>query len=143
MSVIVWDGKTLAADRMSVSANLKRTTTKIWRHKDMLIGGAGTAVAIQAMVEWITHHKCDREKFPKLENEDVTIWVINRNGTQAKFEDSPFPLTYHDEKWADGSGRDFAYGALEMGADAVRAVEVASKYDAFCGHGVDAVSFED
>lgn len=143
MSVIVWDGKTLAADRMVVSGNLKRSTTKIWRRGDMLIAGAGTAVGIQAMLEWI-EDGCDKEKFPKLrDGEDVSVWVVNRSGAMAKFEDSPYPLTYMDDTWADGSGRDFAYGALAMGADAAKAVEVASHFDAFCGHGVDALSFED
>lgn len=109
----------------------------------MLIAGAGIAHNIQAMLEWVTEFDCDKEKFPKLDEDDVILWVVNKNGTMAKFENSPYPITYHDEKWADGSGRDFAYGAMAMGANAARAVEVASQYDAFCGHGVESVSFED
>lgn len=42
-----------------------------------------------------------------------------------------------------GEGRDFAYGALEMGANAIKAVEVASKYCISCGMGIDVLSFEE
>lgn len=143
MSVIVWDGKTLAADRLAVNGNLKRKTSKIWRHGDMLIAGAGSAAGIQAMLEWVTAG-AERDKFPKLrDGDDVCLWVVNKNGSMAKWEDSPFPITYHESQWADGSGRDFAYGALAMGADAVKAVEVACEYDAYCGGGVETVSFAD
>ncbi len=144
MSVIVWDGKTLAADRMAVNGNLKRTCKKIYRHGDLLIGGAGTYSSIQALTAWVVEHKADIEKFPKIgDDADVVLWVVNRNGTMAKYESGPWPMFYEEETWADGSGRDFAYGALAMGADAVKAVEVASTYDAFCGRGCDALSFDD
>lgn len=38
--------------------------------------------------------------------------------------------------------RDYAYGALAMGADAVRAVEVACEYDNGCGMGIDVLTIE-
>lgn len=143
MSVIVWDGTTLAADMLAVNGNLKRKMTKVWRKGDMLIAGAGSAAGIQAMLEWVTSG-ASKETFPKLrETDDVCLWVVNKNGAVAKWEDSPYPLVYHDEQWADGSGRDFAYGALAMGADAVKAVEIACQYDAYCGAGVESVSFDD
>lgn len=146
MSVVVWDGKVLAADRQATASNLIRTTTKIWRSGDTMIAGAGNATAIQAMKDWILNLECDPEQFPKLReygHDDVTIWVINRNGTLLRFEETPWPLHYHDQTFAEGSGRDFAYGALAMGADAVTAVKVASDYDVFCGRGVDVLSFDD
>ena len=145
MSVIVWDGTKLAADRQATSGNLARTTTKIFRHGDILFGGAGTHTALEALREWVLDG-CKKDKFPKLPDLDNNVphlWVINRNGTVLKFEDSPYPIAYHDKTFAEGSGRDFAYGALEMGADAVRAVEVAIKFDVHCGGGVDVLSFDD
>jgi hypothetical protein len=142
MSVIVWDGKNLAADTLAVNGNLKRRTSKVWRKGDMLIGGAGTASGLAAMVDWVTNQECAPDKFPKLrEHEDVCLWVVNKNGNMAKFEDSPHPIVYHDKTWADGSGRDFAYGAMAMGADARKAVEVACLYDAYCGGEVEVVNF--
>lgn len=144
MSVIVWDGKTLAADRQATSGNLARTTTKIFRHGDLLFGGAGTHTALEALREWVMGG-CDKTKFPTMPvdgNNIPHLWVINRNGHIAKFEDSPYPITYADKVFAEGSGRDFAYGAMAMGADAVRAVEIANQYDVHCGGGVDVLTFD-
>jgi len=133
----------LAADRRSVSGTLQRSMTKIFRHGDMLIGGAGTWTTLEAMRAWVMGG-CVFGEFPKLPKDSDTVpslWVINRNGTILKFEDSPWPLRYDDPVFADGSGREFAYGAMAMGADARRAVEIACKYDIYCGGGIDVLSF--
>lgn len=144
MSVIVWDGKTLAADKQASSGNLIRTQTKIFRHGDLLIGGAGTTTSVEALRNWVLGG-CDPEKFPKLPTDagHTDLWVINRNGVIRKFEDSPFPVSYDDKVFAEGSGRDFAYGAMAMGADAVTAVKVAIRYDKHCGGGIDVLTFDD
>lgn len=143
MSVIVWDGKTLAADRRATNSNLSRTTSKITKHGDLLIGSTGTYSSSQAITNWVIEG-CILEKFPSSwVHEDTNVWVINRNGTVAKFEDSPFPVMYRDKVFAEGSGRDLAYGALAMGADAVKAVEVACVYDIYCGGGIDTLSFDE
>ena len=145
MSIIVWDGKTLAADRQWTSVNLIRTTTKIWRHGDILMGGAGVLTDVEALRNWVMAG-LDPTKFPTLKCDNGNVpqfWVINRSGAVAKFEDAPYPLTLHDPFFAEGSGRDFAYGALAMGADAVRAVEIACQYDTTCGGGVDVLTFDD
>lgn len=145
MTIICWDGVTLAADRLAVSGTLGRTMTKIFRHGDMIFGGAGVLTTLEAMRAWVIGG-CVFGEFPKLPKDDpdrqvTSFWVINRNGTIVKFEDSPYPLRYNDPFFADGSGRDFAYAALEMGADARRAVEIACKYDIYCGGGIDVLSF--
>lgn len=143
MSVIVWDGRQLAADRQATSGNLIRYSTKIFREGDMLFGGAGTQTALGALRDWVLGG-CKKDAFPAIPCSDGNVphlWVINRNGTILKFEDSPYPIQYTDKIFAEGSGRDFAYGAMEMGADAVRAVEVAIKFDVHCGGGVDVLTF--
>lgn len=143
MSVVVWDGTTLAADRQATNSNLRRTMTKISRHGDVLIAGTGTQTSTQAVRSWILDG-AHPEKFPHAETDDNTaVWVINRNGTIVKFENSPFGITYLDTVFAEGSGRDFALGAMSMGADAVTAVKVACMYDIYCGGGIDTLSFDD
>lgn len=143
MSVVVWDGTTLAADRQATNSNLRRTMTKISRHGDVLIAGTGTQTSTQAVREWILEG-AHPDKFPHPETDDNTaVWVINRNGTIVKFENSPFGIRYLDKVFAEGSGRDFALGAMSMGADAVAAVEVACMYDIYCGGGIDTLSFDD
>jgi hypothetical protein len=41
MTVIVWDGKTLAADKQATQADLKRKVTKIHRLRGHLVGVSG------------------------------------------------------------------------------------------------------
>jgi ATP-dependent HslUV protease subunit HslV len=146
MSIIVWDGKTLAADSQATNENLGYgKMSKIWRHGDVLLAGVGQSQALLAIRNWI---ECGAEPstFPKEymdRTERTCMWVINRNGTIARIEDGPFLLQRHDKMFADGSGRDFAYGAMEMGADAEAAVRVACKFDIYCGGGIDTLTFDD
>jgi 20S proteasome alpha/beta subunit len=143
VSTVVWDGKTLASDRQATNGNLSRTMTKIYKHGDILIAMTGIQTSGQAVVNWVLDG-CEPDKFPKdWVHPDSQVWVINRNGTVAKFEDAPFPLVSRDKFFAEGSGRDFAYGALEMGADAVTAVKVACVYDIYSGGGIDTLSFDE
>lgn len=143
MSVVVWDGKTLAADRQATNGNLRRTMTKITRHGDVLTAGTGTQTSTQAMREWVLAG-ANPSSFPTEHvDEHTNLWVINRNGTIVKFENAPFGLVYHEKVFAEGSGRDFALGALFMGADAVKAVEAACVYDIYCGGGIDTLSFDE
>jgi ATP-dependent protease HslVU (ClpYQ) peptidase subunit len=145
MTIIVWDGATLAADRRAVSGTLKRSMTKIFRHGDILFGGAGVWTTLEAMRSWVMGG-CVFGEFPTLPKDDrdrevTSLWVVNRNGTILKFEDSPYPIRYNDPIFADGSGREFAYGAMAMGANALEAVQIACQYDIYCGGGVDTLSF--
>lgn len=41
MTVICWDGKTLAADKRATSVGLARTVTKVQRHGDVLLAMTG------------------------------------------------------------------------------------------------------
>ena len=41
-----------------------------------------------------------------------------------------------------GDGQEVAMGALAMGADAIKAVEITSKYCDSCGCGIDAYNLE-
>jgi hypothetical protein len=54
-----------------------------------------------------------------------------------RYEQDCLPYEIEDKKYAIGSGRDFAIGAMEMGASAEEAVLVASKYEVSCGNSVD------
>jgi ATP-dependent protease HslVU (ClpYQ) peptidase subunit len=145
MSVVVWDGKTLAADKQMSNGNLRRTGRKIWKHKDTLIGGTGNAVPIQALLNWYMGG-CVVADFPEMcksEDMSASLIVVTRDGIVRRFENGPYPIEYEDPLYADGSGRDFAYGAMKMGADARQAVEVACEFDVHCGRGVDSETFDE
>lgn len=146
MSIIVWDGTTLAADKQVTNINLKRSSaTKIIRiNDDILVAGVGQHQTVMALIEWV-RWGMPVAKFPKEftdKSESTTLWIINRNKTIGRIEDGPFLIMQDTHRFADGSGRDFAYGAMEMGADAVEAVEIACKYDIYCGGGIDRLTFD-
>lgn len=146
MSIIVWDGKTLAADKQTTNVNLKRpATTKIFRNGDILFAGVGQHQCVRALMEWV-EWGMPPASFPKdyMDSSGSTaLWIINRNGTIGRVEDGPFVIKQEQPYFADGSGRDFAYGAMAMGADAVKAVEIACQHDIYCGGGIDTLTFDD
>lgn len=139
MTVIAWDGKTLAADKLAVNNGLARTVTKIFRLSNgSLFGGCGDFSFCLAMREWV-EKGCDPNTFPK-DQADKDDWqpcvVIDRNGLRL-YERTPFPITFEDTFYACGSGRDFAHTAMHLGKTAAEAVALACLFDTGCGNGVD------
>lgn len=55
MTIICWDGKTLAADRRACNGTMFRTTTKIYRANGCLVGFSGDLAFGLQMVEWIAN----------------------------------------------------------------------------------------
>ena len=142
MSVVVWDGKTLAADRMGVCAGLGVTTSKMSVRLGTVLAWTGDSDRGRALAEWFWNGE-DKAAWPKFQD-DKERWtrLIVATAIRCKvYEQEPYALVVHDPFAAWGSGRDFAYGALEMGADARRAVEVTCKHSIECGMGVEAYDF--
>lgn len=141
MTVIVWDGKTLAADRQANCCDMPRLTRKMRRAKDgSLLAWTGVESIGLILAEWYDNG-CYKSEWPHAQTTDrwARLIVISSVGV-IEYEQDPIPFTIQEPKMAWGSGRDFAMGALEMGADAVRAVEIASKYNNLCGFGVDTLT---
>jgi ATP-dependent protease HslVU (ClpYQ) peptidase subunit len=145
MTVIVWDGKTLAADKQATNSGLKMTVTKIKRINEDLFGVTGDFDLAQSTLKWFADG-ADPEKFPKHQETDdkwVGLVRITPDKRILKYERSPFPMDYTQMgKMAWGSGRDYALAAMAMGADAVKAVEVACQFESTCGLGVDFLTHE-
>lgn len=136
MTVIAWDGHTLAADKCSVDNGTKRTTTKIYRAPDgSLYGAAGDSAIGERLFVWYLNG-CDPDNYPDKDSM-CSFLVITKTGRMAIYDGGPYPDYYEDDFIAVGSGRAFAIGAMSMGADARRAVEIASEWDECCGKGVD------
>lgn len=145
MTIIVWDGTTLAADKQATNSGLKRKVTKIHKINGCLIGFSGDFDYAQTMRKWF-ENGADVEKFPKHQEDDnkwVGVLVITPERKIFKYERSPIPMDFTEGgAMCIGSGRDFAFGAMAMGADAVKAVQIASAYEASCGMGIDVLTFE-
>ena len=144
MSVIAWDGKTLAADKRACLWTLIATTTKIFKACGALVAYSGDACFGEEMLAWFKDGS-DPLKFPPLQR-DKDDWsgllVVWDSGEIWKYERSPYPLKFPKQLFAIGSGRDFALAAMYLGKTAEEAVEVACVFDSGCGNGVDILTHE-
>lgn len=142
MTVVAWDGKTLAADKRATSGGYGITTTKIFRVHGNLIGMAGPGDVCRRMLEWA---RCgfDPSTFPaEAKDADCDMLVIDKDGVAACFGSGPYPLRIEDKFVALGCGRDFALAAMHLGRTAVQAVELACAMDIHCGNGIDSLELE-
>lgn len=152
MTVVAWDGRTLAADRrMTDGAGLIRAVRKIhaWTEHDQgLARPAGLAITGDAavgseMLEWLKAGAVP-EAWPEAAREDeATLIVVLRNegrpATIRQYTRGPYPMTVLDEISAWGSGRDFALAGMSLGLNAAKAVELACRFDCYSGGGVDLI----
>lgn len=144
MTVIVWDGKTLAADKQATYGDIRRTVTKIRKIRGHLCGASGDWDRAQEMFDWF-EKGADPEKAPQFmrtADDWVGFIVITPDGRCLKYERSPYPMDFTESVEEDGfyvmgSGRDIAIGALAWNAPAEEAVKVASIHCSSCGMGVD------
>jgi hypothetical protein len=141
MTVIAWDGKTLAADKLSMRDGLRATVTKIhWVYGD-LVGFAGEAVFGLQMVQWIREGSKPVD-FPASQRGDdwVPIIVITKDRRILVYERTPYPLRIEEPFYAIGSGRELATMAMKCGKGAEEAVLLTNELTAYCGNGVDTLT---
>jgi hypothetical protein len=142
MTTIVWDGKTLAADRQCTWDDLKSVVNKLDEIQGFLFGCAGKYAYAQNMIEWY-RAGANPDDFPETnKGEDgVDMLVITPDREIFVYGESPYPMVFtQSEKIAIGTGKGIAYGAMAMGATAVQAVRIASKYDVNTGMGIDTLT---
>ena len=143
MSVLAWDGKTLAADKRASYGSLILTTTKIFRLCGCLCGYTGDADTGGEVLDWFRLGALPSD-FPARQRESdrfATLVVVQTGGAVVKYERTPFPVRLEDRLIASGSGRDFALMAMRLGKTASEAVELTMEFDSGCGNGVDALTF--
>lgn len=144
MTTIVWDGVSMAADRMSVSGCTGNSRiTKIRKIRGFLVGFSGSAYIGLSLLDWFGSG-ADKESYPgNDEGEDSgSLLVITPDRKIIVYEGRGVPIEFNHSMHAIGSGSEFALGALAMGATAERAVEVASMLDVYSGGGVDVLRLE-
>lgn len=143
MTVIAWDGRSMAADKRAVCAGVHCTTTKL-RHlpSGEVLGWTGDQDAGEILAKWYADG-ADEAKFPDFQK-DKDDWcrLIVADASGARFyERRPVSVRVEDRFYAWGSGRDFALAAMQCGKTAREAVEIAGLFDTGCGNGVDEVVF--
>ncbi len=142
MTVIAWDGNTLAADKRANLGTLKCKTTKIFTVGAELTAFSGDAAAGRQMLAWYKDGAVPAD-FPETQRNPkdlpCRLYVFDQHSIRC-YEDTPYPIVYEDEIFAGGSGRDFAIAAMHLGKTAKEAVEIASLYSPDCGDGVDTLT---
>lgn len=138
MSVVCWDGKTLAADRQATDQGIRVPTAKILRlPTGEVVAWVGGCENGMSVCQWYSEG-ANPKHWPKCqEGDNFARFIVMRNGKLWEYEQLPIaqPVMSHPAAW--GSGRDLSLGAMAMGADAVKAVEVAAQYSTSVGMGVD------
>ena len=138
MTVVAYDGHSLAADKQSVCGGRCSTTTKIRRiSTGEVLAITGMQAMGEMLVQWY-ESGADPTAWPIPDNDEndcVRLIVADKGG--CKFYEHAMPIAVEDAFGAWGSGADFAVMALHLGKTAREAVELASIYSVGCGNGVD------
>lgn len=143
MTVVAWDGVTLAADKRFCQGSTIGTCTKAFKVRGHLVAFSGSATAAAQLLEWFAEG-ADPERFLDVpDGQETDMIVITPDRKILLYEDSPFPMLCEDKQHAIGSGANFAAAAMYCGENAVKAVEVACALDAGCGNGITVLTLED
>lgn len=145
MTVIVWDGVSIASDKMVCNGSTAQAVTKIFRIGSELMGLTGNLSIGMEMIEWY-REGAQPEKYPtsnRTEDKGCSLIVIKGPRNVWKYESSPYPFLFEAKYCAFGSGDQVALGALYMGATAAEAVQAAIIYESNCGCGIDELKFEE
>ncbi len=135
MTIIAYDGETLCVDGAAVQQGIKHELTKSWQFGTEVITGEGDYTQIAAMRAWY-EAGADPDKFPATQRVGMPwcqLIVVGPKGLR-RYEKSPVPVDHGHNRCAFGVGKDFAYGALAVGATAELAVYAASQFVPDCGH---------
>lgn len=147
MTTIAWDGVTLAADRCSWSGCVRRKTRKVFRIKAKdgavcLVAFCGSQAFAVAIMGWMAgkQEKPNCADFGLAPDDSCAVVIDSARrvwtlGNRLQY------CRMNEQIFASGGGQEFAWGALEAGATAKRAVEIAIKRSDYAGFGVDCVGF--
>lgn len=143
MTVIAWDGKMLAADKLACNGSLSICVTKIRRCQNMLVGVSGDFSLGVELFEWVEAGRVPAQwPLTQRATDDGCGLLVIEEGRILKYERSPFPIICEEPFFAIGSGREMAIACMYLGHSAEKAVQVASALLNDCGKGVDVLRFE-
>lgn len=146
MTVIAWDGVTLAADKKRTLYRTPMPAVKIFRARRLrkngepdgpgylLYGCSGDSYDCIAFQAWV--HGGPKPVLTSIMvmaiDEARRVWVAEEKLIWAQI-----PL----KKFAIGSGADYALGAMLAGASAAKAVRITAEVDNSTGMGVNTLKF--
>jgi len=139
MTVIAWDGKTLAADKRSGSSwGAHDTVTKISRHAGQLLATSGKGAVALELRAWY-EAGAEPDKFPAAaRTEDGgNLVVITDDRRILQFGTGPYPSEMAGPFYVIGAGGDIALAAMHCSRTAAEAVALAIELNSTCGNGID------
>ena len=138
MSVVAWDGRTLAADSLAAAEDMRVRVRKIMRAPDgAVLAWVGCHEVGLLLYQWYTNGAKPAE-WPEAQKTDswARLLVATEEGL-VEYEKHPVPQPVQTSYAAFGSGGAYAMGAMAMGATAVTAVEVAIEHCVSVGGPID------
>lgn len=137
MTVIAWDGETLAADKMATNFGIAMTTTKIHKIRNHLVFASGDLSHTRMLIKWFEDGAIQAD-YPKALEGDQRghLSVITPDKIIFRYE-GPLPAIIENRHYAIGSGRDFALAFMSLGLTADDAVKRTCELSTECGNGID------
>lgn len=141
MTTIAYRQGVIAADtQMIQGTSIIGHITKIVRRDDgALCGGAGDLAWVQAFHRWFLEG-CEGE--PPRFDDDCSKGLIIRRRKPIEVFESIGAFEFKPEFVAIGSGKEFALGAMQVGASAKRAVKAAMAFDPGTGGAIMTLSHD-
>jgi hypothetical protein len=142
MTTIAWDGKLVAVDSQRTRNGdvIVSLTEKKFRIKNNVVYVfMDTPALFKPMVSWV-ENGANSAIVPKdAPGSDSTLFVFEHFRCIKYATDMPYPDEYiAPDAW--GRGYEFALGALLAGANATRAIEIASLKDVYTGGSVRTIA---
>ena len=135
MTVIAWDGRTLASDRLVLYGSMSRVAEKIFIYGDIAYGAAGTYDQVLVFRQWVALGMPD--PIPVLDDLaviEIELWECYvRDGEHLGVRSKIVGRAECGGIWAIGCGRELAMGAMLAGKGAREAVRIACLQDSHCG----------
>lgn len=135
MSTIVCAGDGIvAADSQNnrEGSRIPNPTPKLVKTKSGVYGVTGMNMYLQPMIKWY-ESGCAEENYPSTQDDDKFNFIVFLpTHCEVYLANCLYPDTYN-YPCAFGSGADFAIAAVSMGANSIRAVEVACEHDTQSG----------
>ena len=135
MTTIVYKDGILAGDtQVNEGYTLAGYDRKIFENNKIAYGMAGSVSACEEFMKFIEGKEFDKNLFQKEQHSNFSAIVVDKSTKEFSYYDNELIADKSKYKFiAIGTGKDFAKGAVLMGADAVKAVECASVLDHLTG----------
>lgn len=141
MTVIAYDGRYVAADRLITNDSGTRSISRkieVWEKQ--VLATVGAADHGEALMIWFKDGK-QPKAFPNPDQGDKSsyLYVFGKDQPVMCFQTWPAPILFQQPLMAAGCASDIARTAMHLGRDAREAVKIACELNVFCGGGVDYV----